>query len=86
MSNRIFGGFLMRRAFELAFSTAYMFGGDKPEILEVDDISFVSPVDVGDLLIFKSRVLYTMPSGGNIGKYVADHQGMPLVIVEVDAW
>lgn len=86
MSNRIFGGFLMRRAFELAFSTAYMFGGDKPNFLEVDDVSFDSPVDVGDLLIFKSRVLYTLPSGGDIGKYVADHEGMPLVMVEVEAW
>jgi acyl-coenzyme A thioesterase 9 len=27
MSGRVFGGFLMKRAFELAFSTAYMFGG-----------------------------------------------------------
>lgn len=27
MSGRVFGGFLMRRAFELAFSTAYMFSG-----------------------------------------------------------
>lgn len=27
MSGRVFGGFLMKRAFELAFSTAYMFSG-----------------------------------------------------------
>ena len=55
LHDRIFGGFLMRRAFELAFATAYMFGGDKPRFLEVDDISFDKPVDVGDLLVFKSR-------------------------------
>lgn len=35
LHDRIFGGFLMRRAFELAFATAYMFGGDKPRFLEV---------------------------------------------------
>jgi acyl-coenzyme A thioesterase 9 len=40
LHDRIFGGFLMRRAFELAFATAYLFGGDKPRFLEVDDISF----------------------------------------------
>ena len=60
MSDHIFGGFLMRRGFELAYTSAYLFGGDKPNFLEVDDISFDSPVDVGDLLVFKSRILYTM--------------------------
>ena len=34
MHNRIFGGFLMRRAFELAFSTAYVFGGSRPKFIE----------------------------------------------------
>ena len=86
LHDRIFGGFLMRRAFELAFSTAYMFGGDRPTFLEVDDISFDKPVDVGDLLVLKSRVLYTLPEGGDLGSYVMNHTGMPLVNVEVEAW
>ena len=86
LHDRIFGGFLMRRAFELAFATAYLFGGDKPRFLEVDDISFDKPVDVGDLLVFKSRVLYTMPDGGNLGHYVDKHEGLPLVNVEVEVW
>ena len=59
LHNRIFGGYLMRRAFELAFSTAYVFGGARPIFLEVDTIEFLAPVDVGDLLVFNSRVLYT---------------------------
>jgi acyl-coenzyme A thioesterase 9 len=86
LHDRIFGGFLMRRAFELAFATAYLFGGDKPRFLEVDDISFDKPVDVGDLLVFKSRVLYTQPDGGNLGHYVDNHDGLPLVNVEVEVW
>ncbi|KAL7529479.1 hypothetical protein ACHAXR_005091 [Thalassiosira sp. AJA248-18] len=86
LHDRIFGGFLMRRAFELAFATAYMFGGDKPRFLEVDDISFDKPVDVGDLLVFKSLVLYTQPTGGNLGTYVDKHDGLPLVNVEVECW
>lgn len=76
----------MRRAFELAFATAYVFGGAKPKFLEVDDISFESPVDVGDLLVFNSRVLYTMPNGGFLGDYVEDHVNCPLITVEVEAW
>ena len=31
-ANSIFGGFLMRRAFELAFANAYKFGGGKPKV------------------------------------------------------
>lgn len=41
---RIFGGFLMRRAFELAFSTTYSFAGVAPHFLEVDHVDFFKPV------------------------------------------
>ncbi|GAV68391.1 hypothetical protein CFOL_v3_11894, partial [Cephalotus follicularis] len=59
MHGRIFGGFLMHPAFELAFSTAYVFAGLVP-CLEVDHVDFLRPpVDVGDFLRFKSCVLYT---------------------------
>jgi acyl-coenzyme A thioesterase 9 len=43
-------------------------------------------VDVGDLLVFNSRVLYTLPEGGFLGDYVIDHTNMPLVMIEVEAW
>lgn len=43
---RIFGGFLMRRAFELAFATAYTFAGSAPLFLEVDHVDFLKPVSV----------------------------------------
>ncbi|KAB5527797.1 hypothetical protein DKX38_021644 [Salix brachista] len=56
---RIFGGFLMHRAFELALSTAYAFAGLVPYFLEVDHVDFLRPVDVGDFLRIKSCVLYT---------------------------
>jgi acyl-coenzyme A thioesterase 9 len=82
LHNRIFGGFLMRRAFELAFANSYVFAGARPVFREVDEISFAAPVDVGDLLVFNSRVLYT---SNNIP--VTDHEeDLPLVHVEVEAW
>lgn len=59
MASNIFGGFLMRRACELAHCTAYIFGGTLPTFYEVDEVSFGMPVDAGDLLKFHSRVLYT---------------------------
>jgi len=80
-ANSIFGGFLMRRAFELAFANAYKFGGAKPKFIEVDDISFLNPVEVGELLLFHSRILYTLPDGGQM-KLDGDN---PLVMVEVEA-
>lgn len=72
---RIFGGFLMHRAFELAFSTAYAFAGVRPSFLEVDHVDFLKPVDVGDFLRFKSCVLYTE---------LEDPED-PLINVEVEA-
>ncbi|XP_010908727.2 acyl-coenzyme A thioesterase 2, chloroplastic [Elaeis guineensis] len=59
LHGRIFGGFLMNLAFELAFSTAYAFVGQMPCFLEVDHVDFLKPVDVGDFLRLKSCVLYT---------------------------
>ncbi|GMI04345.1 hypothetical protein TrLO_g10866 [Triparma laevis f. longispina] len=82
MANRIFGGFLMRRAFELAFATCYNFGGGRPKFVEVDDISFLEPVDVGDLMVFHARVLYTLEDGGELRL----DGGKPLVMIEVEAW
>ncbi|XP_027346112.1 acyl-coenzyme A thioesterase 9, mitochondrial-like [Abrus precatorius] len=72
---RIFGGFLMRRAFELAFTTAYAFAGAAPHFLEVDHVDFFKPVDVGNYLRLKSCVLYTE----------LDNLTEPLVNVEVVA-
>ncbi|PIN17489.1 Acyl-CoA thioesterase [Handroanthus impetiginosus] len=72
---RIFGGFLMHRAFELAFSTAYAFAGMMPSFLEVDRVDFLRPVDVGDFLRFKSCVLYTE----------SENSDQPLINLEVVA-
>lgn len=87
MANQIFGGFLMRRACELAWSTAYVFGGTRPIFYEVDQVQFSMPVNVGDILNFHSRILYR-----NTKKELKDFSGLSLqsdiamVSVEVEAW
>jgi len=58
-AGRIFGGFLMRRAYELARSTAHLFGGRRPIFHELDEVTFKSPVSVGDMVKFEACVLYT---------------------------
>ena len=38
MHGRIFGGFLMRRAYELAYATVHMFAGTRPRFVQVDRV------------------------------------------------
>jgi acyl-coenzyme A thioesterase 9 len=57
-NRRIFGGFLVRKAFELAFTTAYLFAKTVPRFIEIDSVEFRQPVDVGDLVHFTSKVLF----------------------------
>uniref|UniRef100_UPI00398F4249 acyl-coenzyme A thioesterase 9, mitochondrial-like isoform X3 n=1 Tax=Pristiophorus japonicus TaxID=55135 RepID=UPI00398F4249 len=57
--NKIFGGFLMRKAFELAWANACVYGSSRPYAIAVDDILFQKPVEVGSLLYLSSQVCYT---------------------------
>jgi len=57
--NKIFGGFIMRQAFELAWANTYVFGKSRPFCMHMDDILFKAPVEVGQLLYFNSQVCYT---------------------------
>lgn len=57
--NRIFGGFLMRKAYELGWANASSYGGCRPNLVAVDDILFQKPVDIGSLLLLSSQVCYT---------------------------
>jgi acyl-coenzyme A thioesterase 9 len=94
LHNQIFGGFLMRRAYELAFATAYMFGGVRPRFIQMDDVSFTSPVSIGDLLVFNARVLYTEEPESSAGsstatgpvQATAHGAAFPLIHVEVETW
>ena len=51
------------------------------QFIEVDDIAFFEPVEVGELLLFHSRILYTCPDGG-VMRLDGDK---PLIMVEVTA-
>ncbi|KAG5187550.1 putative acyl-CoA thioesterase [Tribonema minus] len=66
-ANRIFGGFLMGRALELGFATAYTTVGAVPFTAVVDEVVFHQPVDVGDILKLDSCVLQTR-AGGALGR------------------
>eukprot|EP00088_Acartia_fossae_P059422 TRINITY_DN7051_c0_g1_i1.p1 TRINITY_DN7051_c0_g1~~TRINITY_DN7051_c0_g1_i1.p1 ORF type:complete len:442 (-),score=92.43 TRINITY_DN7051_c0_g1_i1:220-1515(-) len=57
--NKIFGGFIMRQAFELAWANTHVYSKCRPFIIHVDDIWFRKPVEVGSMLYFNSQVCYT---------------------------
>ncbi len=61
LHGKVFGGYIMREAFELAWLAAYNFGqGEFPEIYHVDDVAFMSPIDIGNIVQFKAKVVYTV--------------------------
>ena len=47
--NKIFGGFIMRQAYELAWANTYVFGKSRPFGMHMDDILFKAPVEVAFL-------------------------------------
>jgi len=59
---KLFGGFLMRRAFELAWATAHVHTRCRPWFMALDDITFLTPVEIGSIIKFDSKVVY-VPAG-----------------------
>ncbi|KAK2783676.1 hypothetical protein FQN53_009128 [Emmonsiellopsis sp. PD_33] len=57
----IFGGFLLKQTFELAFCCAAAFSNSRPTFLSLDPSTFDNPVPVGSVLYLKATVSYTDP-------------------------
>jgi len=55
----IFGGYLVRRAYELSSICAELVAPNRPVIVAVNRINFFHPVRLGDKLHFTSRVIHT---------------------------
>jgi acyl-CoA hydrolase len=56
---KIFGGYVIRRAFELALMHAEWIAPDRPVFVRVNRINFLQPIRIGDKLDFTSRIVYT---------------------------
>ncbi|TFK40688.1 Thioesterase/thiol ester dehydrase-isomerase [Crucibulum laeve] len=59
---KIFGGYLMRLAYELGFTNASMFTRGHVKFLSLDGISFARPVPIGCILRLTSQILHTTTS------------------------
>lgn len=57
----IFGGFLLKSTFELAFCCAASFSHKRPTFVGLDPSTFENPVPVGSVLYLTARVAYTEP-------------------------
>jgi acyl-coenzyme A thioesterase 9 len=57
----IFGGFLLKSTFELAFCCAASFAHARPTFVSLDPSTFQNPVPVGSVLYLTATVVYTDP-------------------------
>jgi acyl-coenzyme A thioesterase 9 len=57
----IFGGFLLKQSFELAFTCAASFSHSRPIFVSLDPSTFLNPVPVGSVLYLRAIVSYTDP-------------------------
>lgn len=58
---KVFGGYLMRLAYELGFANASLFTRSHVTFMSLDSISFAKPVPIGSILRLTSQVLHTTP-------------------------
>jgi acyl-CoA hydrolase len=56
---KVFGGHIVRRAYELAAIQAEEIAPDRPVLVRVNRINFLQPVRIGDKLQYTSRITYT---------------------------
>lgn len=57
----IFGGFLLKQTFELAFCCAASFAHARPTFVSLDPSTFQNPVPVGSVLYMTATIVYTDP-------------------------
>jgi acyl-coenzyme A thioesterase 9 len=59
-AGKVFGGFLMSKAQELAWSCANIYcGKDRAWFVALDHVSFQRPVEIGSIAVFDAQVIYT---------------------------
>ncbi|KAJ5231599.1 uncharacterized protein N7469_006187 [Penicillium citrinum] len=75
----IFGGFLLKQSFELAFCCAASFAHARPNFLALDPSTFENPVPVGSVLYLRATVAFTEPEEREEG-----HSKFTKVQVRVD--
>ncbi|KAA6410096.1 MAG: Thioesterase thiol ester dehydrase-isomerase [Lasallia pustulata] len=85
----IFGGFLLKQTFELAFCCAASFSHSRPTFVSLDPSTFENPVPVGSVLYLTATVAYTDPPlvspRGESEQSSAEAQGTSRIQVRIDS-
>ncbi|KAL6075985.1 Thioesterase/thiol ester dehydrase-isomerase [Balamuthia mandrillaris] len=58
-NDKIFGGYLMQKSFELAWTNAHVYCRSRPWFLALDHVAFHRPVSIGSIVSFNSSIVYT---------------------------
>ncbi|KAK4057920.1 hypothetical protein OIO90_001139 [Microbotryomycetes sp. JL221] len=69
--NKIFGGAVMRRAFEVGYSVACLFARGPVTFIALDELTFKLPVEIGSLLVLDSRVTFSPIQGTHSSFHVS---------------
>ncbi|KAK0463123.1 Thioesterase/thiol ester dehydrase-isomerase [Desarmillaria tabescens] len=77
---KVFGGYLMRLAYELGFANCSMFARGPIRFLSLDGISFAQPVPIGSILRLTSYILHSTTS---IQFPMIAHVGVTANVVDV---
>ncbi|KAF8422109.1 hypothetical protein EV426DRAFT_535901, partial [Tirmania nivea] len=62
----VFGGYLMKNTFELAFCCASASTRSRPTFVSLDPSTFLAPVPVGGVLYLSATVAYAESAWGNV--------------------
>lgn len=81
----IFGGFLLRSTFELAFTCASAISHIRPTFVALDPSTFENPVPVGSVLYLTAQVAYTDSPVVEMGDVKASPEGSTRIQVRVDS-
>jgi len=58
IQGKIFGGYLIRKALELAYISGRKAFGENLKFSSIDTILFIKPVSIGQILKFESLIIY----------------------------
>lgn len=82
-SYMVFGGYLLRQTFELAYACASAFAHSVPRFVSLDSTTFRAPVPVGSVLYLTATVAYTEHTEREIITTDGDSATVPGTLVQV---
>jgi acyl-coenzyme A thioesterase 9 len=82
----IFGGFLLKTTFELAFTCASSLSHTRPTFIALDPSTFQNPVPVGSVLYLTATAAYSdSPLVHGFGDVKASPEGYTRIQIRVDS-